>query len=147
MALNKVFNGTPGKNRVHPLTEISQPTTPPTTIQPGVPVVVAGKPAVSLTASGNGTATVSNPYPGVTSLTYANGGASLADGEASFAHDGTYEFAVTGVTTSTGSGVNVYITTAGALTLTVGTNVLFGKTDYPKDYRKQAGRAPVEIGA
>ena len=34
-----------------------------------------------------------------------------------------------------------------ALSLTEGTNTLYGVTDYPTDYRKEAGRAPVRIGA
>lgn len=146
MSVNKVFNGTPAKNRVHKVSDISVPASQ-TTIQPGVPCIVAGRPAVSLTASGNGTKTIANPVPGVTSLTYANGGAGLEADEASFAHDGTYEFAVTGATTSTADGTAVYITSAGALTLTSTSNTAFGKVDLPKDYRKKAGRAPVAIGA
>lgn len=146
MSVNKVFNGTPAKNRVHKLADISVPASV-TTIQPGVPCIAAGRPAMSLTASGNGTKTITSPVPGVTSLTYENGGAGLAADEASFAHDGTYEFAVTGATTSTADGAAVYITSTGSLTLTVGSNTLFGRTDFPKDYRKKAGRAPVQIGA
>lgn len=148
MALNKVFNGDPNNNRVRPLASITAPSTAPTTIQPGVPVLMSGRPAVSLTASGNGTKTVANPGFGVTSLTYQNGGAGLAADEATFAFDGSYEFAVSGATTSTLSDVPVYITPAtGALTLTASGNTAYGRTDYPKDYRKQAGRAVVKIGA
>lgn len=147
MAISKVFNGTPGKNRARPLTEVTVPTSTPTTIQPGVPVVISGAPAVSLTASGNGTKTTSNPVPGVTSITVDNGGASLDAGWATFAFDGTYNFAVVGATTSTASGVKVYITNAGGLTTTEGTNTFYGSTDYPVDYRKKAGFAPVKIGA
>lgn len=147
MATNKIFQSTEARHRARLLSTIVQPTTPPTTIQPGAPVVFPDGPAVSLTASGNGTKTQTSPLPsGLTSVTYQNGGAGLAAGEASFAFDGTWEFAVAGATTGTANGVEVYITTAGALTLTVGTNVHYGWTDYPKDYTKTAGRAAVRVG-
>lgn len=148
MAINKVYDGNPKNNRVRALADITAPSTPPTTIQPGVPVLVNARPAVSLTASGNGTKTESNPGLGVTSITYKNGGQGLAAGEATFAFDGTYEFAVTGALTSTGNDVQVYIVPAtGVLTLTSSGNTAYGKTDFPKDYRKKAGRAAVKIGA
>jgi hypothetical protein len=148
MAVSQIFAPTQNRCRARALSTIATPTSTPTTIQPGVPVRFADGPAVSLTASGNGTVTQTSNLPaGLTSITYENGGASLDDGEASFAFDGTFEFAVTGATTSTASGVEVYITTGGTLTLTVGTNTHYGWTDYPKSYRKEAGRAPVRIGA
>ena len=150
MALNKIFQSTEALHRERALSAITMPSTPPTDIQPGVPVQFATRSAVSLTASGNATVTQSTGLPGgITSVTYGNGGAgNLADpASASFAFDGTFEFAVTEATTSTASDVLVYITTAGALTLTAGTNVIYGRTDYPRDYRKEAGRAPVKIGA
>lgn len=150
MALNKIFQSTQRLHRVRALTGVSNPTTPPTTIQPGVPVTFgAGNlPAVSLTGSGNATKTqTTNLPPNVTSLTYTNPGASLAAGEASFAFDGTFEFAVTGATTTTAQDVEVFIVPAsGALTLTSSTNVHYGWTDYPKDYVKENGRAPVRVG-
>lgn len=153
MAVNMIYKGTDGRNRDRALAGITVPTTTPTTIQPGVPVKFADGSAVSLTASGNATVTVSgagNLPTGVTSLTYGNGGVGNAAGNASFAFDGTYEFAVTGATTTTANGVEVFITAAGGLTLTAGTspaNAHFGWTDYPVDYNKVAGRAPVRIGA
>lgn len=148
MALNLIFKGTDGRNRDRLLSTITQPTTPPTTIQPGTPVKFADGSAVSLTASGNGTVTQTTTLPpGLTSITYTNGGVGNTSGSASFAFDGSYEFAVTGATTSTANGVEVYITTAGALTLTASTNAHYGWTDYPVGYEKVAGRAPVRIGA
>ena len=68
--------------------------------------------------------------------------------EATVAYDGTWEFSsITGVTTSTGQDVAVYITSGGVLTLTSSGNTLYGYTDYPRDYVKAAGIAPVRIGA
>jgi hypothetical protein len=148
MATNKIFQSTTARHRARLLSTITNPSTPPTTIQPGVPVTFADGPAVSLTASGNATKTQTTPLPsGLTSITYQNPGAGLASGEASFAFDGTWEFAVTGALTSTANGVPVYIVAAdGTLTLTAGSNTIYGYTDYPKDYTKQAGRAAVRVG-
>lgn len=150
MALNKIFADTERNRRARKLSTITAPSSAPTTIQPGVPVLVAGRPAVSLTASGNGTVTTSNPVPGVTSITFTNGGVSLAADEATFAFDGTFEFPVTAAQTSTASDVEVFIVKAsGALTLTAdGANTAhYGWTDFPIGYRKTAARAAVRIGA
>lgn len=150
MALNKIFASTQELHRDRALSLITSPSTAPSSIQPGVPVIIGARPAVSLTASGNATKVQSTGLPAdITSVTFKNGGVGNSEdpATASFAFDGTFEFAVTGALTSTGSEVAVYITSAGALTLTQGSNVLFGYTDYPKGYRKEAGRAPVKIGA
>lgn len=149
MARNMVYKYTERLVRERALSTAVAPAAP-TSLQSGVPVLLPDGPAVSLTASGNATKTVSgagNLPAGVTSLTYENGGVGNLAGSASFAFDGTFEFAVTGATTSTADGVPVYITTTGGLTLTEGTNTAFGVTDYPRDYAKVAGRAPVRIGA
>lgn len=145
MATNKVFKETEGRNRERLLAEVTQPTTPPTSILPGVPVRFADGSAVSLTASPNATRTETLTGTGV-SVTYPIGGVGNQAGAASFAFDGTWEFAVTGATTSTASGVTVYITNAGALTLTSTSATAYGVTDYPRDYFKSAGIAPVRIG-
>jgi hypothetical protein len=148
MALSKIFQSSQRLHRARALSTIVNPTSTPTTIQPGVPVTFTDGPAVSLTASGNGTKTqTTNLAAGVSSITYANGGVGLAAGEASFAFDGTFEFAVTGALTSTADGVEVFIVPAsGALTLTSSGNVHYGWTDYPRGYTKEAGRAPVKVG-
>ena len=153
MALNKIFASTQELHRDRPLTDIIVPAST-TTIQPGVPVLIgaaagSARPAVSLTASGNATKTETDIGGGITSVTFTNGGVGndTSPASASFAFDGTFEFAVTGALTSTPSDALVYLTSAGALTLTAGSNTLWGRTDYPVDYRKEAGRAPVKIGA
>lgn len=149
MALNKIYASTQELHRDRALADITMPSSAPTTIQPGVPVVIGDRPAVSITASGGATKTDTSIGGGVTSLTYENGGVGNAASpdHATFAFDGTFEFAVTGAATSTKDDVKVYITTAGALTLTVGSNIHYGYTDYPVGYRKESGRAPVKIGA
>lgn len=150
MAVNKILQSTTRLHRARLLSGISNPSTPPTTIQPGVPVTFGASaiPAVSLTASGNGTKTQTTGLAaGVTSITYTNGGVGLAAGEATFAFDGTWEFAVTGATTGTLNDVEVFIVPGtGALTLTSSTNVHYGWTDYPPGYTKEAGRAAVRVG-
>ena len=145
MALNMIYKFERSQER--DLADAVAPAAP-STIQPGVPVLFPEGAAVSLTASGNGTVTQTTSLPtGVTSVTFKNGGVGNLDGAASFAFDGAWDLPVTGATTSTKKGIEVYITTAGGLTLTEGTNTLFGFTDYPRDYAKVAGRAVVRIGA
>jgi hypothetical protein len=139
MALNKIYASTEAKHRLR---------TVGTNVQPGTPLLVNARPAVTITASGDATKTQTTNLPsGLTSITYENGGFGNPDNQAVVAYDGTWEFAVTGATTSTASDVAVYITSGGALTTTASGNTLFGYTDYPPDYRKTAGRAPVRIGA
>jgi hypothetical protein len=138
MALNKIFQSTQALHRERPV---------PADTQPGTPLLSGARPAVTLTAAGGSTKTQTDGLPsGITSITYENGGASNLEDHATLAFDGTFEFAVTGATTSTLSDVAVYITSGGSLTLTASGNTLYGYTDYPRDYRKEAGRAPVKIG-
>lgn len=144
MPLNQIYNPT----IVYPVTVASE-------VAQGTPLDVNGTPAVAYTASGGHTVTVTSGLPGnLTSITRKDGGVGLGDLEVSAAFDGTFEFAVTGVTTSTESGVPVYYITSGtgAGTLNLSdsagtTRIKFGVTNYPKDYTKEAGRAPVRIGA
>lgn len=151
MATNMVYRYAGEKTRSRALSTIVNPSTTPTVIQSGVPVIFGDGPAVSLTASGNATVTKSTNLPGgLTSVTYGNGGVgnSASPASASFAFDGSWDLAVTGATTSTASGVRVYMIPAtGVLTLTEGTNIKFGFTDYPEGFAKVAGRAVVKIGA
>lgn len=110
----------------------------------GAPLLLNTRPAVAITSRGD--AVASQTIGDITVSRPAGGVGNLPD-SATVAFDGTWEFPVTGATTTTAQDVAVYITGAGALTLTVGTNTLFGYTDYPRGYFKQAGIAPVRIGA
>lgn len=139
MALNKIFQSTQSKHRAR--------TVPSGTVA-GTPLLSGSRPAVALTDRGDATRTQTDNLPaGLTSISWESGGVGLKDDQATLAFDGTFEFAVTGATTSTGQDVPVYITSAGALTLTATSNTLYGATDYPEGFKKIAGRAPVRIGA
>lgn len=139
MALNKIYAST---ERLHREREVGAD------VQPGTPVLVEGRPAVTLTASGGSSVTDTTNLPdGLVSVTYENGGIGNLEDYATVAFDGTFQFEVTGALTTTESDVEVFITSAGALTLTEGSNEHFGWTDYPRDYTKVAGVAPVRIGA
>lgn len=108
------------------------------------------RPCVLITSPGGATETWTGAGY-VKSVSYATGGIGNLENHATVAYDGTWKLPVTGATTSTGQDVPVYIITAsgatqGNLTLTEGTNDLFGYTDYPRDYAKSAGSAAVRIG-
>lgn len=117
------------------------------TTAPGVAVVGGpngAQPGVTLTGTGDYKVTAQvGPY---TISGIGRGGVGLEAKQASVATDGTWELAVAGATTGTAQNALVYITTAGAPTLTVGTNKVIGKVNYPQDYVKAAGILPVKIG-
>jgi hypothetical protein len=136
MATNMIFRYDSKQTRERPV---------PAGVQAGEPVLIGTRPAVTLTARGD--STVTKLLPGGYTQTGPNGGAGNDPDKASVAFDGTWEFAVTGATTTTANEVAVFITSARALTLTATGNTAFGFTDYPKDYAKTAGVAPVRIGA
>lgn len=113
------------------------------------------RPAVTLTASGDLTKTVTENLPyGWGSVTgVAVGGASLIGKETTLAYDGTWEFSdvvtsgTSATTTAVAQGTTVYLnTTAAHLTLASGEGTLYGYVDYPIDYEKAAGVLPVRIG-
>lgn len=135
MAQNRIYAGDERKNRARVV---------PAGTRSGDHLIVEGRPAVAITDRGD--ATKSFELGGITLSGLLSGGSGLEDNEASLAFDGTWEFAVPGSTLTTAQGASVYRTTAGALTLTEGTNVLFGVVDYPIGYHKAAGRLPVRIG-
>jgi len=128
------------------------------TVESGTPLLdpADSRPAVALTNSGDATKTVTTAdIPiggGVTTLTFPNGGVGLVGKETTLAYDGTWEFdevvssGTTPAPTSTAQGVQVYITSGGALTLASSGNTAYGKVDYPTDYNKVAGTLPVRIG-
>lgn len=139
MAKNLVYRNTDSQNRVETLGA---------TYQAGVPVLsLGGKPAVTVTASGDATTTDSTSFPPYTISGIPNGGVGLTGKQVTLAFDGTWEFTgITGVTTSAAQGTVVYITSGGALTGTASGNTRFGTVDYPVDYDKTRGPVPVKIG-
>lgn len=138
MAKNLVFNFTNEKVRERQV---------PSGTVAGTPLLINTRPAVALTSRGDVQIAQTFGNLTITEAANAKGSGNLAN-SASVAFDGTFEFTgITGVTTSTGQDVAVYITSGGALTTTATSNTLFGYTDYPRDYNKATGRAPVRIGA
>ena len=138
MATNLVYRNTDAYNRVETLAA---------TYASGVPVLsLGGKPAVTVTASGDHTR--SEVIPGYGTLSgIADGGVGLVGKQVTLAFDGTWEFTgITGVTTSATQGTVVYITSGGSLTGTASGNTRFGTVDYPVDYDKTRGPVPVKIG-
>ena len=141
MAKNLVYRNDNKKNRVEVLAA---------TYAPGVPVVsLSGAPAVTVTGSGD--YVKSEVIPGVGTLSgIAAGGVGLEGKEVTLAFDGTWEFptsGITGASASTANGTKVYITSANALTTTVGSNTFYGTVDRPKDYDNTRGFTPIKIGA
>lgn len=138
MAMNLVYRNTDSQNRVEDLGK---------TLAPGVPAISkAGLPVVTITGSAD--YTVSEVIPGVGTLSgIPAGGVGLRGQEVTLAFDGTFEFEVTGATAATAQGTEVYITAAGALTTTAGSNTKFGYVDWSTDYDRTRGLTPVRIGA
>lgn len=138
MALNLVYRNTDSQNRVEDLGK---------TLAPGAPAISkAGLPVVAVTGSAD--YVVSEVIPGLGTLSgIPRGGVGLRGQEVTLAFDGTWEFEVTGATATTAQGTEVYITAAGALTLTAGSNTAYGYVDWSTDYDRTRGLTPVRIGA
>lgn len=113
---------------------------------------ISNQVGVTLTARGDSTVAIN--IPGVTGGTVPNGGAGNKANSATVAVDGSWLLTVAGVangdsnpetgTAGTPAGTAVYRTTAGAYTLTVGSNTQIGVID---DGVIVGGVAPVLIGA
>lgn len=99
-------------------------------IAPGTPMIVGGRPIVTVTGSGdftNGlTSTGNEILDEVLNVGVGQGGIGLEDNEATVTPTGTYYFPVTGASVSTARGTVVYITSGRTLTLTAGSNTKFG---------------------
>ena len=124
MALNGIFYDTEGERRAVPVGN---------DVAPGTPIIYGGRPAVTLTGSrdydGNAITITANGV--TTTIAGGRGGESLpADNYATVAFTGTYGFDVVGATAATAPGTMVYRTSAGALTLTEGSNVEFGLVEF-----------------
>lgn len=101
-------------------------------VAPGTPLIVGGRPAVTVTGSGdydgNAVSIVAN---GVTTiLAGGRGGVGLLDDEATVTFTGTYAFPVTGASVATARGTVVYRTSGGVLTLTATSNTKFGVVEF-----------------
>lgn len=122
--------------------------------QAGTVVIHPISEQVGVTLTARGDSTVTAGIPGVTGGTVPNGGAGNKSNSATVAVDGSWLLTVATVvngdtnpetgTAGTAAGTAVYRTTAGALTLTEGTNTPVGVID---DGVIVGGVAPVLIGA
>ena len=110
----------------------------------GAPLLINSRPCVAITARGDSTNT--KVLADGTTITRNVGGAGNLFDSATVAFDGTWEFTIAGIPTNTAQDVQVYITAGNVLTLTLTGNTAFGFTDYPRDYTKTVGIAPVRIG-
>lgn len=103
-------------------------------VAPGTPLIIGGRPVVTITGSGdytNGLTTTGNTViDQMLEVGEGNGGTSLAADQATVSPTGTYAFDVTGATDATTPGTVVYLTGAGALTLTEGSNTKFGIVEF-----------------
>lgn len=136
MALNGVFASDPAKHRVWAVGN---------DVAPGTAVIsVSGEPGVTLTGSGDYQITQDLGGITVTYPTYAGG---RAANEATVATDGTWEFAVTGGSSTTPNNTAVFRTSGtGQITLTSTGNAAFGVVDYPTDYTVVGNLLPIKIG-
>lgn len=122
--------------------------------QAGTVVIHPLSEQVGVTLTARGDSTTAANIPGVTGGTVPNGGAGNKANSATVAVDGSWLLAVATVvngdtnpetgSAGTPAGTQVYRTTAGALTLTEGTNTPVGVID---DGVIVGGVAPVLIGA
>lgn len=144
MALNVIFSDIRSERRARPVGN---------NVAPGTPLINGGQPAVTLTGSrdyaGNAL-TLTGRVGGVNQsivLAGGRGGESLpADDYATITFSGTYTFPVAGASTTTEPGAPVYIETDGDLTLTEGTNTLFGRVEFWRG-KDSATDTAVTIGA
>lgn len=128
----------------------------PTEVAVGTALIKGTRAGVAYTNSGGVTRTDTTSATPATVSGIPAGGVGLDALQVSVATDGSYEFAVTGATiaaaVNTGAnGTPVYAVVASGriteLTLTVGSNVLYGSINNPQDYVPSAnGIACVKIG-
>lgn len=140
MALNVIFSDIRSERRARPVGN---------NVAPGTPIINGGQPAVTLTGSrdyaGNAISVTGNGETIV--IAGGRGGESLPDDDyATITFSGTYTFPVAGASTATEPGTLVYIETDGDLTLTEGTNTLFGRVEFWRG-KDSATDTAVTIGA
>lgn len=140
MALNVIFSDIRSERRARPVGN---------NVAPGTPIINGGQPAVTLTGSrdyaGNAISVTGNGETIV--IAGGRGGESLPDDDyATITFSGTYTFPVAGASTATEPGTLVYIETDGDLTLTKGTNTLFGRVEFWRG-KDSATDTAVTIGA
>lgn len=114
----------------------------------GTALINGTRAGVAYTNSGGHTLT--QVVGAITLSGFMDGGVGLHALEVTVATDGTYEFPITGATNATVNGTAVYAVVAAGLvtglTLTVGTNTLWGVVNNPSDYNAAGAVSCVKIG-
>lgn len=126
------------KNRIFPDVEsLRRVVTVPTHTAPGTPLLDAGRPAVTLTGSGDyiNTDVITAGNETITIATANSGGISLSPLQAVVTYTGSFAFPVTGATVTdayeaNGQGKKVYITAGGVLDLDPTGNTAYGIVDF-----------------
>lgn len=125
MAKNMIYGDIPSLRRV---------VTVPTNTAPGTALLSGGKPAVTLTGSGDYAGTLTTTGNDVLDTMLGvgtgHGGVGLGPLQATVTYTGTFSFPVTGASASTAPETTVYITSGGTLTLTATSNTAWGKVDF-----------------
>lgn len=135
MALNEVYKYTRDKTRERPV---------PVGTVAGQPLLINSRPCVAITSRSDATKTFTLADGSSRSIPVGNPWQTA--GSATVAYDGTFEFSgITGLTYPQANDTAVYITGAGALSLTATSNTLFGYIDNPTSYTGVAGKASVRI--
>jgi len=137
MALNVIYSDIEGERRPVPVGS---------DVAPGTPLIVGGRPAVTITGSGdhtNGLTTTGNDVlDTLLNVGVGNGGIGLGDEDATVAFTGTYAFPVTGASAATQRQTPVYITSGGTLTLTATNNTKFGVVEF---FRGESGSTDTAV--
>jgi hypothetical protein len=109
-----------------------RPATVPTNTAPGTPRIIGGRPAITVTGSGDyaGNAMTVTSSGKTVTLAGGGGGESLAPLEATVTFTGSYFFPVAGASAATVNGTPVFITAGGALTLTSTSNTKYGVVEF-----------------
>lgn len=138
MATNVIYQGTREEQRAVPV---------PTKTPPGKALIVGGRPAVTITGSGDydGNKITLTANSETTVLAGGRGGVGLKDLEATVAFTGTYAFPVTGASAATSPQTVVYITSGGVLTLSASGNTKFGVVEFFRGEKSETDTA-VTIG-
>lgn len=139
VSTGEAFSSTDGLREVWPVA---------TEVAAGTALINGTRAGVAYVASGGYTSSaVVGPY---TISGIPSGGESLDALKASVSTDGTYQFPVTGASSSTTNGTLVYAVVASGritgLTLTASTNSLFGVVNNPSDYVAVGTSVCVKIG-
>lgn len=123
MALNVIYSDIESERRAVPVGN---------DVAPGTPIIQGGRPAVTITGSGDydGNVITMSANGVTTVLAGGRGGVSLPDNYATVTYTGTYAFDVTGASASTTPGTAVYRTSGGTLTLTASGNTKFGVVEF-----------------